>query len=179
MFSVRASVSQTCGWIFLLLTPGGAFAQAADQEPAAVIEVGGVASRQIGGGSSFGGELAVEFTPIERWLEIEAGTAGLFTRHSSEWDTGALFKKPWTLSRTVEFMAGVGPEWVHTRERGVSSNALAGAFALDFMFWPRGHNKMGWFAEPEYEYTFGHDHERAIGVSFGVLFGVGRSRSVR
>lgn len=172
MFSVRLS-------ILLLFISGGVFAQVADREAAAVIEAGGAASRETGGGSSFGGELAVEFTPIERWLEIEAGTAGLFTRHSSEWDTGALFKKPWTLSRTAEFMVGAGPEWVHTRARGVSSNALAGAFALDFMFWPRGHNKMGWFAEPEYEYTFGHDHERAIGVSVGLLFGVGRSRSVR
>ena len=174
MFSVRAPVAQICAAMFLLLMPGSAFAQATDPEAAAVLEVGGAASRAIGGGSSLGGELAVEFTPIERWLEIEAGTAGLFTRHSSEWDTGALFKKPWTLSRTAEFMAGVGPEWVHTRERGVSSNALAGAVALDFMFWPRGHSKMGWFAEPEYEYTFGHNHERAIGVSVGLLFGVGR-----
>jgi hypothetical protein len=160
--------------VLLAAAPGSASGQPMDKEAAAVIEVGGAANKEIGGGSSYGGELAVEFTPIERWLEIEAGTAALFTGHSSEWDTGLLFKKPWTLSRTAEFMVGIGPEWVHTRERGVSTNAAAGAFALDFMFWPRGHNKMGWFVEPEYEYTFGHEHERAIGVSFGLLFGVGR-----
>jgi hypothetical protein len=53
------------------------FAQSVQQEPdpAAIIELGGAASRGLNGGrSSFGGDLAVEFTPIEKWLEIEAGT---------------------------------------------------------------------------------------------------------
>jgi len=160
--------------MFLLLLSGSAFAQAIDGEPAATIEAGGAVSREIGGGSSAGGDLAVEFTPVENWLEIEAGTAGLFTRHSAEWDTGVLFKKPWTLSRTAEFMVGAGPEWVHTRERGVSTNACAGAFALDFMFWPKGQHKVGWFLEPEYDYMFGHGHKRSVGLSFGLLFGVRR-----
>ncbi|HVW11146.1 MAG TPA: hypothetical protein VHC90_21320 [Bryobacteraceae bacterium] len=160
--------------MFLLLLPVSAFAQAADPEPAAVIEAGGAASRAIGGGSSSGGDLAVEFTPIEHWLEIEAGTAGLFAHGSSEWDTDLLFKKPWTLSRTVEFMIGAGPEWVHTRDHGIARNAAAGSVALDFMFWPKGQHKVGWFLEPEYDYTFGHDHERSVGMSFGLLFGVAR-----
>jgi hypothetical protein len=159
---------------FLLLA-GSLFAQSTDPEPAATIEAGGAASRTIGGGSSFGGDLAVEFTPIENRLEIEVGTSGLFAHHSAEWDTGLLFKKPWTLSRTAEFMIGVGPEWVHTREGGVTRNAAAGSFALDFMFWPRGQRRVGWFLEPGYEYAFGRDHDRSIGMSFGLLFGVGRS----
>jgi hypothetical protein len=66
-----------------------------------------------------------------------------------------LFKKPWTLSRKAELMAGIGPEWVHTRAFGVTSNSLAGEFALDFMFWPGARHKLGWFVEPAYEYTFG------------------------
>jgi hypothetical protein len=37
------------------------------------------------GGSSFGPTVAVEVTPIENWLELEAGVAPLFTRHSTEW----------------------------------------------------------------------------------------------
>lgn len=28
-----------------------------------------------------------------------------------EWDTDFLFKKPWTISKKLEFMAGIGPEW--------------------------------------------------------------------
>ena len=36
----------------------------------------------------------------------------------------ALFKKPWRLSKKAELMAGVGPEWIHTDERGRTTNAL-------------------------------------------------------
>ena len=88
-------------------------AQSIDQqfEPAAIVELGGAAARDLkGGGSSFGGDLAVEFTPIEKWLEIETGITPLFRRQSTELDTDLLFKKPWTLSEKVEFMFGVGPE---------------------------------------------------------------------
>jgi hypothetical protein len=68
------------------------------------------ASRDLKGDrSSFGGDVAVEFTPIENWLEIEAGTTPLFRRHSTEWDADLLFKKPWTLSENVEFLFGLGP----------------------------------------------------------------------
>jgi hypothetical protein len=92
--------------------PINVFGQSIQQEPepAAVVEIGAAASRDLKGDrSSFGGAVAVEFTPIENWLEIEAGTTPLFRRHSTEWDTDLLFKKPWTLSEKVEFLFGVGP----------------------------------------------------------------------
>ena len=79
-----------------------ATAQSVDQEPepAVIVEVGGAAGRDLeGGGSSFGGDLAVEFTPIEKWLEIEAGTTPLFRCHWTEWDTDLLFKKPEALRK--------------------------------------------------------------------------------
>ena len=104
----------------LLLFCGNALAQSEDDEPAAIVEVGAAASRDLKGSASSGGaDLAVEFTPIENWLEIEMGTTPLFSSHSVEWDTDLLFKKPWTLSRRVEFMLGAGPEKVGalTRER--------------------------------------------------------------
>jgi hypothetical protein len=44
----------------------------------------------------------------------------LFARHSTEWDTNLLFKKPCDLSPEVEFMAGVGPEWIHSRAEGIN-----------------------------------------------------------
>jgi len=53
-------------------------------------------------------------------LELESGLTPLFKRHSTEWDTDFLFKKPWTLSRTAEFMLGVGPEWEVVRQGGDS-----------------------------------------------------------
>jgi len=47
------------------------------------------------------------------------GATPLFARHSVEWDTDFLFKKSWTLSSKVEFMVGVGPEWIRAKSYGV------------------------------------------------------------
>jgi hypothetical protein len=155
------------------------FAQAVDKEPepAAIMEVGGAAAWDLkGGGSSFGGDLAIEFTPIEKWLEIEGGTTPLFRRHSTEWDTDLLFKKPWTLSEKVEFMFGVGPEWIHARTYGVASNAVGGEVVLDFMFWPSSNHRFGWFLEPGYDYSFARGHERSMGISGGLLIAIPRRR---
>ncbi|MGA3188210.1 MAG: hypothetical protein ABSF22_13980 [Bryobacteraceae bacterium] len=163
----------------LFFCPRNAPAQPVDKdpEPAAIVELGGAAGRDLnGGGSSFGGDLAVEFTPIEKWLEIEAGTTPLFRRHSTEWDTDLLFKKPWTLSEKVEFMFGVGPEWIHTRAFGVTANAVGGEVVLDFMFWPSSKRRLGWFLEPAYDYSFARGHERSIGISGGLLIAIPRRR---
>ena len=84
----------------LFLCSANAFAQSVDKEPAAILEIGAAPNRSLkGGGSSFGPTVAVEVTPIENWLELEAGVTPLFARHSTEWDADLLFKKPWTLSR--------------------------------------------------------------------------------
>ncbi|MGA8027722.1 MAG: hypothetical protein WB992_11295 [Bryobacteraceae bacterium] len=121
-------------WLFFCLRNMSAQSVDKEPDPAAIVELGGAAGRDLKGGSSFGGDLAIECTPIEKWLEMEAGTTPLFHRHSTEWDTDLLFKKPWTLSEKVEFMFGVGPEWIHTRAYGVTTNSLGGEVALDFMF---------------------------------------------
>jgi hypothetical protein len=158
----------------LLLCCGRAFAQSVDSDPAAIIELGAAAGQSLtGGGASFGPDVAVEVTPIENWLEIEAGVTPLFGHDSTEWDTDLLFKKPWTLSHKVEFMAGVGPEWIHTTERGTTTDAAGIEVAADFMFWPSGKHKFGWFLEPAYDYSFGPGHEQSIGISGGLLIGVG------
>ena len=165
---------------FLLLAslsvcPINASAQSVDEEhePAAIIELGAAAGRDLkGGGLSLGPNLAVEVTPIENWLELEAGTSALFRRHSTEWDTDLLFKKPWTLSEKVEFMVGAGPEWINTRAYGVTSNSLGGEVVLDFMFWPSSKHRFGWYLEPGCEYDFARGHERSIGVSGGLLIGI-------
>ena len=156
----------------LFIWPGRASAQSVDKEPAAVIEFGGAASRDLGGGSSLGPDLAVEVTPIENWLELEAGIAPLFRRHSTEWDTDLLFKKPWTLTEKVEFMVGVGPEWIHTRAYGVTTNSLAGEAVLDFMFWPSAKHEFGWYLEPAFDYSFRQGHERSVGISGGLLIAI-------
>jgi hypothetical protein len=159
--------------LVLLLCAGNALAGSADSDPAAVLELGAAASRYIKNpASSFGPAVAVEFTPIEKWLEIEAGVTPLFSRHSTEWDTDVLFKKPWTLSEKVEFMFGVGPEWIHTRQYGRTSNSLAGEVALDFMFWPSARHRFGWYLEPAYDYGFGSGHERSVGITGGLLIAI-------
>ena len=159
--------------VFLLLYSASAFGQSADKEPAAVVELGGAAGWSLkDGGSSFGPTVAVEVTPIENWLELEAGVTPLFTRHSTEWDTDLLFKKPWTLSRKAEFMLGVGPEWIHRRENGLATNSVGGELAADFMFWPSAKHRFGWYLEPAYDYDFGLGHEQSIGITGGLLIAI-------
>ena len=160
-------------FVSLILSAGSAFAQSVEKEPAAVVEVGGAASTNIGGGgSSFGPTVALEITPIEKWLELEAGVTPLFRRHSTEWDIDVLFKKPWTLSKKMEFMIGVGPAWVHTRKYGVTTNSVSGEAVLDFMFWPSAKHRFGWYFEPGYERNFGPRHEQSIGISGGLLIAI-------
>lgn len=155
----------------LLLTPLSTLAQQPEEkESVAVLEFGAAGSwNPKNAAFSSGPTTAVEFTPIEHWLEIEAGVTPLFSQHSTEWSADLLFKKPWTLSRKIEFMAGAGPEWIHTRESGTSTNSVAAEAALDFMFWPSRKHRLGWYLEPTYEYKFGSGHEHAIGISGGIL----------
>jgi hypothetical protein len=159
--------------ISLCLWSGNAFAQTDDKEPIAVVELGGAANRSLTEGqSSFGPTVAVEATPIENWLELEAGVTPLFHRHSTEWSTDLLFKKPWTLSDKVEFMLGAGPEWIHTNASGIKMSSLAAEVAPDFMFWPSKKHRLGWYFEPSYEYKFGTGHEHSLGITGGLLIGI-------
>ena len=118
--------------------------------------------------------IAVEVTPIENWLELEAGVTPLFRRHSTEWGTDLLFKKPWDLTDKIEFMAGIGPEWIHTKRYEVRTNSLAGEAVLDFMFWPSRRHRIGWYLEPAYEHSFQAGHDKSLGFSTGLLIGIHR-----
>jgi hypothetical protein len=144
-----------------------------DRDPKAILEVGAATSWNFSGGAAtFAPNLAAEITPIENWLEIEAGVSPFFTRSSTEWDVDLLFKKPWTLSKKAEFMFGVGPEWVHLRQNGKTTNSVAGEVAGDFMFWPTGKHRLGWYLEPAYDYSFARGHQQSIGMSAGLLIGI-------
>ena len=157
----------------LLLFSENALAQSADKEEAAVVEVGGAAGWSLNDRvSSFGPAIAIEITPIENRLELEAGVTPFFGRHSTEWDTDLLFKKPWTLSRKVEFMMGIGPEWIHRRERGVTTNSAGVEVAPDFMFWTSAKHRFGWYLEPSYDYDFGRGHERSVSIAGGLLIAI-------
>jgi hypothetical protein len=158
----------------LLLCCENAFPQQpVEKEPAAVVEVGVAPGWNLKDGqSNIGPTVAVEVTPIENWLELEAGVTPSFAHHSTEWDTDLLFKKPWTLSSKVEFMFGIGPVWVHTRAYGITRNSLGGEAVLDFMFWPSRKHRFGWYLEPGYQYNFGRGHEQSIGISGGLLIAI-------
>jgi hypothetical protein len=146
---------------------------AGDNDPKAILELGAAASWNVSGGAAtFAPNLAVEITPIENWLELEAGVSPFYTRNSTEWDTDLLFKKPWTLSRKAEFMLGVGPQWAHLRQNGKVTNSIAGEVAGDFMFWPARKHRFGWFLEPAYDYSFAGGHQQSIGMSAGLLIGI-------
>ena len=157
----------------LFLFTGNVSGQTEEKEPAAIVELGGAASWGVkGGGSSFGPSVAFEVTPIENWLELEAGVTPLFGRHSTEWDTDLLLKKPWSLSKKVEFMLGAGPAWAYTRKNGITTNSIAGEVAPDFMFWPFKKHRFGWYLEPGYEYNFGRGHEQSLGFTAGLLIAI-------
>ena len=148
------------------LTAMQARAEEKEKEPDAIVEIGGSGIWSLSGPFSFGPTAAIEFTPIENWLEIEVGTGPMFGKGISEWDTDILFKKPFTLSDRVEFMIGAGPQW-GSAFRG-STNAGV-EIAGDFMFWPSPDRKLGWFLEPSYSYSFIGGHEQSLGVSVGLL----------
>ena len=144
-----------------------------DKDPIAIVELGAATSWNFSGGAAtFAPNLAAEVTPIENWLELEAGVSPFYTHKSAEWDTDLLFKKPWTLSRKAEFMLGVGPEWVHLRQNGKVTNSISAEVAGDFMFWPAGKHRFGWFLEPAYDYSFAGGHQQSIGMSGGLLIGI-------
>lgn len=147
-----------------------AWAQTPEKEPVAIIEVGGAGNWNVkGGGSSFGPTVAVEVTPIKNWLELEAGVTPLFAKSSTEKDIDLLFKKPWDISKKMEFMLGLGPALVHTNKPGATRNSISAELAPDFMFWPSAKRRFGWYIEPSYEYNFARGHEQSIGVTVGLL----------
>jgi hypothetical protein len=142
-------------------------------DPIAILELGAATNWNVSGGAAtFAPNLAAECTPVENWLELEAGVSPFYTRKSTEWDTDLLFKKPWTLSRRAEFMIGVGPQWSHLKQNGRTTNTISGELAGDFMFWPSGRHRFGWFLEPAYDYSFAGGHQQSIGMSAGLLIGI-------
>jgi hypothetical protein len=142
-------------------------AAAEEKEPTAVIAIGGTGEWALPGATSFGPSASVEFTPIKDWLEIEIGAATLFRRGVTELETDVIFKKPFTISDTIELMVGAGPAWSYTRDEGIKWGAT---FALDLMVWPWPGRKFGWFVEPAY--TISQGNEKSLAVSVGLLVAI-------
>ena len=144
-----------------------------DIEPLAIGELGGAINCNINRFSCSGGpSMAIEFTPIKDWLELEFGGTASHDRGISELNFDLLFKKPYTISKTLEFMAGVGPDFSSIKSNGQTIRVWGGEFALDFMYWPFKSKKLGFYAEPAYDYSFSAGNEQTIGFSGGLLVGI-------
>jgi hypothetical protein len=160
----------------LMLPVAASFAQvgpgpaAAGEDHRAVLEIGAAAERGLAeSSSSVGATIAVETTPIDRWLELELGATALRGAGRSEFSADLLFKKPWQLSSGAEFMAGVGPQLSRRSGTGAATS-FSTEFVADFMFWPK--KNLGWYLEPSYSVTTWKGGDRSVGVTAGLLIGV-------
>jgi hypothetical protein len=92
----------TCLFLFLCLPAHGRASSKAssahlqetgeEKDPIAILKVGAAQSWNFSGGAAtFAPNLAAEVTPIENWLELEAGVSPFYIRNSTEWDTDLLF----------------------------------------------------------------------------------------
>jgi hypothetical protein len=138
LFAVFASIS---------LWPRVGAAEFPEEDHALVFEAGLAGERSIPEGvSNFGTTLAVEVTPIEEWLELEFGVTALVTSGHPELSSDLVFKKPFPLSPTSEFMIGLGPFVARTVSGPGTGTAHGVEVVLDLMFW-RNRNT-GWYLEP-------------------------------
>jgi len=169
----KVATVRACGFAILLAVLACAnlvYAQeSGDDDHKAVLEAGAVAEHGSEGGSGrFGGTLGVEVSPIDNWLELEFGVAALHSPGATEYSSDLVFKKPFRLSETSEFMLGLGP-FVSRTVSGSQKDTSHGVEAvLDFMFWVQ--KDFGFYVEPGWSRTSGTG-ERSIGVTVGLLFG--------
>jgi hypothetical protein len=134
-----------------------------------VVEIGTAGEWPLDGERpNFGGTIAVEMTPIEDWLELEFGLSTLATTGHTELSGDVLFKKPFRLSPTVEFMVGAGPSFSQTLNGPERGTSVSAEFALDFMFWPT--KNVGWYIEPTWSVD-PRNGQQSAAVSIGMLIG--------
>ena len=156
----------------ILASPALAFGQSDVHDHRIVYAAGWAGDRDISGGTGFqpaGASIGFEVTPIEGWLSIETSVEAHHSDEGTEMPIEVAFRKPWQLSKTVEFMAGVAPEIV--RRFGASGETFGGvSFGGHFMIWPRPN--IGWYAEAAYEVAFPQDGtHKSIAFAAGILIG--------
>jgi uncharacterized protein YraI len=134
-----------------------------------VLEIGAAGEWPLSGEhQNFGGTIAGEVEPIENWLELELGLTTLATAGHTELSGDLLFKKPFHLSPTAEFMVGLGPSFSQTINGLEQSDSWSVEFALDWMFWPT--KNLGWFIEPTWSVN-PRNGQQSAAVSIGILIG--------
>jgi hypothetical protein len=134
-----------------------------------ILEIGTAGEWPLNGEQpNFGGTIAGEIEPIENWLELEFGFTTLATAGYTELSSDLLFKKPFHLSPTAEFMAGLGPSFSRTINGLARGDSWSVEFALDWMFWPT--KNLGWFIEPTWSVN-PRNGQQSAAVSIGILIG--------
>ena len=127
-----------------------------------VFEIGTAGEWGLGDGkTSFGPSFALAITPIEHELEIEFGLTPMISKGTVDWEGEIVFKKPFELSKNVELLVGIGPEWA------TPSNSIGAIAKLDLVYWRTP--QYGLFVEPSYSYTFNNDHEQNFTLKVGLL----------
>jgi hypothetical protein len=140
-----------------------------DADHALILEIGMAGEWPLNGERpNFGGSLAAEIEPIENWLELEFGLSTLATAGHTELSGDVLFKKPFRISPTFEFMVGAGPSISQTLNGAERGTSVSAEFALDFMFWPT--KDVGWFIEPTWSVN-PRNGQQSAAVSIGMLIG--------
>jgi hypothetical protein len=134
-----------------------------------ILEIGAAGEWPLSGERpNFGGTIAAEIEAVEDWLELEFGLTTLGTAGHKELSGDILFKKPFRLSPTAEFMIGAGPSFSRTLNGPERGNSTSIAFALDWMFWPT--KDLGWFIEPTWSVN-PRNGQQSAAVSVGILIG--------
>jgi hypothetical protein len=134
-----------------------------------ILEIGTAGEWPLNGERpNFGGTIAGEVEPIENWLELELGLTTLATAGHTELSGDLLFKKPFHLSPTAEFMVGLGPSFSQTINGLERGDSWSVEFALDWMFWPT--KNLGWFIEPTWSVN-PRNGQHSAAVSIGILIG--------
>jgi hypothetical protein len=114
------------------------------------------------GKRSFGPSFALAVTPIEHQLEVEFGLTPMFDHGKADWEGEIVFKKPFELSKNLELLVGIGPQWA------TPSNSFGAVAKLDLVYWKTP--KIGLFVEPSYSYAFNGGHEQSLTLKAGILF---------
>jgi len=163
------NLAVAAGLCLTVLLAASARCAEAEREHALVLQIGPAGEWPFNDRANFGGMFAVEKTVIEDWLEIEVGLTALGTTGHTELSGDILFKKPFRISPTFEFMIGVGPSISRTLNGEDQSTTVSAEFALDFMFWPT--KDIGWFFEPTYTVN-PRNGQQSFAASVGLLIGI-------
>src|SRR5258708_22628393 len=102
--------------LLLALAPPSPPAHAAEPENVehtVIVGAGGAIERELSDRSTHAGaNVFLEYEAIESWLELELGISWLAVPGGTELPIDLLVKKPFSLTRELEVMVGVGPQIV-------------------------------------------------------------------